>query len=643
MDNLEFSDPANVVPPQEGAVGFPDRSAGFDALPGFKNPPRGYGQVPFYWWIGDPLTKERLAWQLEQLDRCGEGIMGLQINYAHGYRDGGLQYGLSIPSDPPLFSEAWWELVEWFMGECKRRGWSVSLSDYTLGPGQGWCFDELLKEHPEMAGATLCHETLDVDVGDIEWELPPETLMVAAYPLDGDAIQPETPIDLRAHVAGNVLKWLAPIRRHRLVAVAVKRVKLSLDPMHPDSGRLYAEKFFGQFEKRFPGEAGRGLNFFFSDELNFNVKGNLWNDSFAEEFRRRKGYDIVTELPSLFSDCGSRTTKVRLDYSDVMVALSETGFFKPVFDWHQSRGMIYGCDHGGRGRNVIEFGDYFRTQRWNQGSGCDQPNLSCDLIKNKVASSIAHLYQRPRVWLEGYYGSGWGTSTEGLTRATFANFAQGQNLLSLHGLYYSTHGGYWEWAPPCNHFRMPYWPHMKTFLEMVQRLSFVMSQGYHCCDVAILYPVAAMEAGLGGKESVDAAFDAGRILYSNGIDFDFMDFESLDRAEIAGKELHVSNERYRVLVLPAMRAIRWSTLQKALEFQNAGGLVIMLGALPEASDRAGRNDSELNTLVAQLNIRARNADEIATLMENVSDFAVLSAPGVSPNFMHRRIGPRDLF
>jgi hypothetical protein len=38
MYNLEFSDPANVVPPREGAVGFPDRSAGFDVLPGFKNP-----------------------------------------------------------------------------------------------------------------------------------------------------------------------------------------------------------------------------------------------------------------------------------------------------------------------------------------------------------------------------------------------------------------------------------------------------------------------------------------------------------------------------------------------------------------------------------------------------------------------------
>ena len=79
-----------------------------------------------------------------------------------------------------------------------------------------------------------------------------------------------------------------------------------------------------------------------------------------------------------------------------------------------------GCDHGGRGRNVVEFGDYFRAQRWNQGPGADQPGFGKDLIKAKVASSIAHLYQRPRVWLEGFYGS-W--TTPGVEFAVSAELA----------------------------------------------------------------------------------------------------------------------------------------------------------------------------------------------------------------------------
>jgi len=573
---LATGDPLRGDPPPAGAVGFADRDPSLDVLPGFCSPPPGFGIVPFYWWLGDPLTRERLAWQLAQME--GMGVSGYQINYAHSDK-GGRSYGLSFPSEPAIFSPPWWDLVGWFMQEAKKQGAGISLSDYTLGFGQGYMVDELLRDHPEVRGQQL---RLD---------------------RDGRAA-PET------------VEW-------------------SLNPMHPMSGAWYAERFFGQFDKRFPGEGGKGLNFFFSDELGFGVGGRLWSDGFAEEFKRRKGYDIVPELPALFKDVGPRTPKIRLDYSDVLVALSEEGFFKPVYDWHQQRGMIMGCDHGGRGRDVVEFGDYFRTQRWNQGPGADQPHLGKDLIKAKAAASIAHLYRRPRVWLEGFYGSGWGTTSAGLVDATFANYAMGFNLLGLHGMYYSTHGGWWEWAPPDNTFRMPYWRHLRGFMLCQQRLAYLLSQGDHRCDVAILYPVAPLEAGMGGSEAVQAAFRTGQEIYAQGIDFDFMDFQSLARAEVVGKELRVSGEIYRVLVLPAMRAVRHSTLQKAVAFKRAGGIVLAVGALPEASDRLGRDDPEVAAMVEELFPDGPVSDVAAAIP--MRDY-------VGPGYiLHRRIGPRDLY
>ena len=575
--DLLFSDPAHVTPMPKGAVGLADRSPDLDALPGFKQPPPGFGTVPFYWLLGDPLTNERLAWELKQME--GMGVSGYQINYAHSDK-GGRSYGLTIPSEPALFSEAWWTLTGSFMELAKGQGAGISLSDYTLGFGQGWCVDKILREHPEVSG------------------------MVLRLGKDG-TVAPET------------VPW-------------------SLNPMHPMSGKWYAEEFFGQFERRFPGEGGKGLNFFFSDELSFGVSGRLWSAQFAEEFKKRKGYDIMPELTALFKDVGPRTPKIRLDYCDVAVALSEEGFFKPVFDWHQRRGMIMGCDHGGRGRNVVEFGDYFRTQRWNQGPGADQPGLGKNLIKAKVAASIAHLYERPRVWLEGYYGSGWGTTSANVVDATFANYAMGYNLFGIHGMYYATHGGWWEWAPPDNTFRMPYWKHLRGFMECVQRLSYLLSQGVHRCDVAILYPVAAMEADMGGQEAVKTAFATGEQLYAKGVDFDFMDFESLARAEVVGKELRVSGEAYRVLVLPAMRAVRHSTLEKAAEFRRAGGVVVCLGALPEASDRAGRDDPKVAALVKALFPKGVAADVFAALPAS-RDY---EGPGL---VQHRRVGVRDLY
>jgi hypothetical protein len=171
--------PRTTPPPPASAIGFSDRSPVLNVLPGFQSPPPGYGIVPFYWWLGDPITKERLE------------VRGMELRM------------------------------------------------------------------------------------DKDGKVTPETL-----------------------------EW-------------------SLNPMHPMSGKWYADGFFGEFEKKFPSEAGTGLNFFFSDELAFGVSGKIWSKDFAKEFQQRKGYDITPELPALFKDTGPRTPKIRLDYADVLAALSE--------------------------------------------------------------------------------------------------------------------------------------------------------------------------------------------------------------------------------------------------------------------------------------------------------------------------------
>lgn len=134
--------------------GYPDRSSSMDVLPGFITPPKGYGEVPFYWWQGDSLTKERLLWQMDQL--TGKSISSLQINYSH-LDSGGISYGLSRPSQPPVFSDEWWDLFKWFSAEAKKRDMTVSLSDYTLGIGQGFCMDEALENNPDLTGSMLKH------------------------------------------------------------------------------------------------------------------------------------------------------------------------------------------------------------------------------------------------------------------------------------------------------------------------------------------------------------------------------------------------------------------------------------------------------------------------------------------------------
>ena len=647
--------------------GFPDRSPNLDVLPGFKTPPKGYGEVSFYWWLGDTLTKERIITQLDQLK--DHNITGLQINYCHTDK-GGATYGLTYPSQPALFSDKWWELFQWFLKEAKKRDMSVSLSDYTLGAaGQGWFVDEMLNENPQLHGSKLEAKQFEV-IGNQEFKtaLPSTVLNAVAYPTINGTSDNSGRIDLMPSIKNSNLTWQVPSGNWKIIVVYQTTIKTSFDPMNPLSGAKIIEKFYQRFEDHCPGEAGKGLNFFFSDELQFGIRGFLWDDKFAAAFKEKKGYDIQPELPNLFAVLSPRSYKIRLDYNDVMVSLSEEGFFKPLYEWHTSRGMLFGCDHGGRGRDVTEFGDYFRTQRWMSGPGNDQPGLGRDIIKNKVASSIAHLYERPRTWLEGFYGSGWGTSSEEVADATFANFAMGHNLLSLHGLYYTTHGSWWEWAAPDNHFRQPYWANMGDFLKCSERLSYVLSQGHHRCDVAMVYPVAPTEANLNGKLSTETAFAIARDLYPSGIDFDFMDFESLSRCQIKDKELYVSGEKYKVLILPALSAVRYSTIEKALSFYRSGGIVLAVGTLPEVSDRIGGNDEQLQAMLKELfgttcterhdstltYTRKSNAGGTGIFIPRYSetkalinsliqpDFKVL-AENLTSNILHRKLGERDLY
>lgn len=630
--------------------GHPDRFATMDLKSGFIAPPKGYGEVPFYWWMGDTLTREHLTDHLDQM--AAKKITSLQVNYAHSDK-GGVSYGLTFASKPALFTEEWWDLFGWFMGEAKKRNMTVSLSDYTLGVGQGSYVDDALNENPELMGAELTFES-DTIQGKFEKTCPQQLLSLYAYQLGIDScILENSGIDLTKNITNNKIQWQSPEGKWVVTQVYSVAKRPSLDPMHPLSGKSYVKHFFQKFEDRFPEQSKGGLNFFFSDELNFNLHGCIWNSIFREEFRKRKGYDVVPYLAGLFTHIGLITPKIRLDYNDVMVSLSEENFFIPVYQWHEDRNLIYGCDHGGRGRDVSEFGDYFRTQRWNQAPGCDQPNFAKDIIKNKVASSIAHLYERPRVWLEGFHSSKWDSNTANVTDAIFANFAMGQNLLSLHGLYYSTVGGWWEWAPPCNHTHMPYWEQMGPLLECSERLSYVLSQGYHRADIAVLYPVEPVVAGY-GNESVQRAFSLGDYLYKEGIDFDFMDYQSLDKATVKNGKLHISGEEFKVLIIPSMKAIRHSSLEKALKFKQNGGIVINLGDLPEATEKKGLNDTRVNTLLDKLFrtsgsnacIAADNKEVLHIIDSHLTrDFRITSQHNKQdvPYIMHRKIAGKDLY
>ena len=465
----------NLVQRPEVFLGFPNGDES-ELLKKFKEPPKGYGEVPFFWWTGgDTLTKQRLLWQLDKLNETA--VLGLNVSYNHTHRladvelnkgNDKISFGVPEPGFPGFLSEDWWKLWNWFSEECAEREMGLGLDDYVVGwPGGGFWTDKVEKQLLEKnyQGKLKLHETLSVnkDAG-IEYLVPESLISIVAYPESGGTYNYKEGVDLSGAVQKSVLKWKSPDHRQwDIVMISTEKGFM----IHPHHGNLLIKEYYQHFEDQLSPEGKKGMNFFFQDELHLPIDNTVWSEDFTEVFKDKKHYDIINFLPALFIDIGDITPKIRLDYYDVMVELAERRYFKPIFEWHWQRGKIFGCDNWGRGLEPFRYGDYFRATRWFSAPGNDAPNPAngYSFIQTKVSSSVAHLYKKPRVWLEAFHSLGWNAQLSQIDLSTYKHFQFGANLLCLHGLYYTTYGGWWEWAPPDFHFRMPYWPHFKEWLN----------------------------------------------------------------------------------------------------------------------------------------------------------------------------------
>lgn len=646
--------------------------------------------VPFFWWTGEPLSRQRVAWELDRLKT--NGFSGVNVNYTH------TNLGHSYKGQPPLFTEAWWQFWEDIVQECAKRDMAIGFDDYLVthgNPELASVGSRIRQEAPAVAGLLLRERGYTLEQGsDFSLKSVKDSNMVGstAYRIVEGKLDPSSALDLRALTMTDSQVWEVPEGRWYVSIVYTKLQPFgALNP-------LYAEKviehYFDKFERHSKGLMGKAVNYFFQDELTFGGSMPYWSPNLPVEFQKLKGYDLLPELTAMFKDIGPHTPKIRLDYYDVATRLMEEAYFRPIFDWCQNHDIIYGHDQLSRAdviSGVRFYGDYFRTMRWYQAPGTDRiPVLS----RGKVCASIAQLYDRPRTWFEAYHSTGWGLTPKDLHRWDCEALMYGYNLMSYHSLYYTTRAGWWAWAPGDIHFRQPYWAWMKGHYEQVQRLCFLLSQGKHRCDVAVLFPSSMVQADMNGTRAGTFAKQSKNLLNvmvplfkEHAIDFNYIDDESISNASLRDGMLEVAGGSYHVLVLPAMRAMREKTLHKILEFYRAGGTVAAISALPDASDRIGREDPLLDSKVKEVfgltadDVDSRALDrvhihknaaggtgyllripdrtkagphhadqtDIAQLANNLADLISLSTdrdficrgPGVY--VMHRQLGMRDAY
>ncbi|MBK8797758.1 MAG: hypothetical protein IPM07_16045 [Anaerolineales bacterium] len=139
----------------------------------------------------------------------------------------------------------------------------------------------------------------------------------------------------------------------------------------------------------------------------------------------------------------------------------------------------------------------------------------------------------------------------------------GATLYNPHAVYYSTRGGWWEWAPPSTCWRQPYWRHYAHFSRAVSRLCYVLSQGIMSVTFGVLFPNTTVQAGLApdgnALPEAQAAHDVYQrlvgsmfwqemrpgILDQDRRDYDVLDDASVQRGVVEESRLVIGAERFR--------------------------------------------------------------------------------------------------
>lgn len=590
----------------------------------FSEPPRAYSPVTMWWWSGEPLDPARLRWQLERF--AEGGVFNLVIiNLAAS----GPLHGCDA-DDPPFFSARWWEIVEDVCDYAHELGVSLWLYDQIGFSGAG-IQARLVSEHPPAAGKWLQRTETTLD-GEGELRCPPggQAIAATAFPADGSPTATE--------VDGGVARWCGSGQCRLVLYYVVTR---GFDYLSNDACGRLLDRVHGEVERRLPGHLGTTIVGTFQDEL---PSVPTWSDGLADEFTRRHGYDLRARLADLFDDVDGDSGRVRRDYHATRAALAEEAFFTPLARWHGRHGLLVGCDQQDPSRaghpvgSVRQYGDYLRTHRWFSAPGSDHHGDA------HIHSSLAHLYGGKRTWIEAFHSTGWGGTLEETFDWLLPWLRAGATLYNPHASYYSTRGGWWEWAPPSTDWRQPYWVHHDRFAAAVSRLCATLSAGRHVCDVAVLFPTATVQAGTRlDSTSVDAERAHRTYLELIGDmtwfdvvpgtldrlqqDFDVVDDDSVQRGTVDGGRLRVAGEAYAAVLLPACTVLDNATATRLRELVEAGGLVIAVGEPPADSSGPG---SEVNCLAACFSagdaVLVPSADDIGVALARLSRRVETSVP-----------------
>jgi hypothetical protein len=538
-----------------------------DALrEGFLNPPDDARPLMRWWWFGPAVTKPELRKELETMRGAGMGGVEIQPVYPMALDDAakGIK---NLRYLSPEFLDA--------VGFANRTARGLGMRvDITLG--SGWPYGGP-KTTLDLAAGRLRLARVPL-TGSGKPALEAGESIIASF--DGSALDPEvakgidgTFKDSSARTAESKLYFIAGHTGQQVKRAAFGAEGNVLDHFNraaiDEHLRDIAEPLLGAFGDKPPYSV-------FSDSL--EVYGADWTANLPEEFKKRRGYDLIPHLPELAAGGTRQAEAVRHDWGRTLDELIRENYLAPLAQFAAKHHTLFRSQTYGDPAVTLADQD---VPQLIEGEGMQWRKFSY----TRWATSAAHLYGRNVVSAETWtwlHSPAFRATPLDMKAEADRMFLLGVNQFVGHGWPYSPASagepGYAFYAAAVFNQHNPWFPVMPDVMRYLTRVSWLLRQGKPANDVAILLP----------EDDAQAAFTPGHVSITDemqkrispelmaavldaGSNVDYIDAATIER---------LGTIPYSVLILPSMERIPLLTYQKIEEYTQQGGKVIAVGKTP---------------------------------------------------------------
>jgi alpha-L-rhamnosidase len=641
----------------------------------FAHPPDDCRIIMRWWWFGPSVTKPEIQRELEQMKAAGIGGVEIATLYPLALDDPTTGFrNLRYLSDEHI------DTLRFAAAEARRLGMRVDIT-----VGSGWPFggphipiDQAAGEMRVQAVAIPSRARLIAIPGIATGEQ-----LVAAFlvPGSGDAL---------------VLK---EARQAPVSTIEHGRLQISPDLNGPHTALFFISSRTGMTVKRpAVGAEGFVLDHYdqhaiethlhavgdrlmeafdahppyavFSDSL--EDYGSDWTPDLLEQFRQRRGYDLIPHLPALMADAGPETPAVRHDWGKTLTELANENYLAPLHAWAQQHHTLFRSQTYGFPPVTLSSNQY---EDLPEGEGKATLLMWRQFSDTRWAASAGHLFGKPVISSETWtwlHSPAFRATPLDMKAEADLHFLQGINQLVGHGWPYSPEiagePGWRMYAAGAFNAHNPWWFAIPDLAAYLQRVSFALRQGKPANDVALLLPnddawarfTLANQSGSvttkggfntrGEDVSIDETMPkllGDRVIpqiLDAGFNLDFIDGDAIDTLGIG----------YPVLVLPGIERLPIATYQKIEQYALHGGIVIATRSLPSTAPGLMNAESE-NRQIKELSQRLfRNKGAVGHFVEDENQLGSAAASYYKPDasfspkapeigFIHRQLNGGDLY